>query len=332
MFEIRINSNKAWATQRETLTRLGKNYDAVKIRLDLSDEWEDLSKIAVFRAQDSMIDVPVMSEYLDIPPVMLQRENVHLLFGLYGTNTDGAVVIPTIWTDLGIVQPSPDPYGADNYDDPPAGLYAQLQALAAAAQSAAATAVSGTYAASIGFSLNAAGHLIMSVTENGETTTTDLGTVTAYAAAVDGGYTGTYAEFQAMLQASQTAQTKAQQALDAAEDVLETAQTASQNASAARATATRANDTASAVNTAVAGKQDKVITHEIQLLPGSIWENVSCVGATATNLIIYSPAPESLEAAADANVVMTAQGAGVVSFKASNTTTDTIVMNVAIFP
>ena len=332
MFEIRINSNKAWAVNRETLTRLGKNYDAVKIRLDLSSEWDNLSKIAVFRAQDSMIDVPVMGEYLDIPPVMLQRENVHLLFGLYGTNTDGAVVIPTIWTDLGIVQPSPDPYGADNYEDPPAWLYAQLQALAAAAQSAAATAVSGTYAASIGFSLNAAGHLIMSVTENGETTTTDLGAVTAYAAAVDGGYTGTYAEFQTMLQASQTAQTKAQQALDAASNVAGVAQQASQQAATALTNANSALTAANAASTAVAGKQAKVITHEISLAAGSEWENVSCVGATATNLIIYSPAPDSLEAAADAGVVMTAQGTDVVTLMASQATTETIVMNVAIFP
>lgn len=331
MFEIRINSNKAWAVNRETLTRLGKNYDAVKIRLDLSSEWDDLSKIAVFRAQDSMIDVPVMGEYLDIPPVVLQRENVHLQFGLYGVGQDGAVVIPTIWTDLGIVQPSPDPYGADNYEDPPAGLYAQLQALAAAAQSAAATAVSGTYAASINFSLNAAGHLIMSVTENGETTTTDLGTVTAYAAAVDGGYTGTYAEFQAMLQASQTAQTIAQQALVAASNVAGVAQTASQNATQARTDASNALQAANTANTAVAGKQDKVITHEISLAPGSSWTK-SCVGATATNLIIYSPATASLEAAADANVVMTAQGTDEVTFEASDTTTETIVMNVAIFP
>lgn len=332
MFEIRINSNKAWAVNRETLTRLSKNYDAVKIRMDLSSEWEDLSKIAVFRANDSMIDVPVMGEYLDIPPVMLQRENVHLLFGLYGTNTNGAVVIPTIWTDLGIVQPSPDPYGADNYEDPPAGLYAQLQALAAAAQSAAATAVSGTYAASIGFSLNAAGHLIMSVTEDGETTTTDLGTVTAYAAAVDGGYTGTYAEFQAMLQASQTAQTKAQQALDAASNVAGVAQQASQQAATALVNANSALTAANAASTAVAGKQAKVITHEITLAAGSEWENVGCVGATATNLIIYSPAPDSLEAAADAGVVMTAQGTDVVTFRASQATTEAIVMNVAIFP
>ena len=56
------------------------------------------------------------------------------------------------------------------------------------------------------------------------------------------------------------------------------------------------------------------------------------MGATATNLIIYSPAPASLEAAADANVVMTAQGTDEVTFEASNTTTETIVMNVAICP
>ena len=330
MFEIRINSNKAWAVNRETLTRLGKNYDAVKIRLDLSSEWDDLSKIAVFRAQDVMIDVPVMGEYLDIPPVMLQRENVHLLFGLYGVGQDGAVVIPTIWTDLGIVQPSPDPYGADNYEDPPAGLYAQLQALAAAAQSAAATAVSGTYAASINFSLNAAGHLIMSVTEDGETTTTDLGTVTAYAAAVDGGYTGTYAEFQAMLQASQTAQTKAQQALDAASNVAGVAQTASQNATQARTDASNALQAATAANTAVTWKQDKVIKRTIPLSSSSL-TNVGCQGVTPDSLVIWSPAPDSLETAAENNVVLSAQGTDTVDFTADGTWEDTITINVAIF-
>ena len=331
MFEIRINSNKAWAVNRETLTRLGKNYDAVKIRLDLSSEWDNLSKIAVFRAQDSMIDVPVMSEYLDIPPVMLQRENVHLLFGLYGTNTDGAVVIPTIWADLGIVQPSPDPYGADNYEDPPASLYAQLEAMAEDAAEAYTKAGQGIYVGENSLSINNDGYLVFTRTEGGVTTSTPLGKVTAYAAAKEEKPDLTYDQFKAMLVAGNDALELAQDAIDAAGDVTGVAQTASQNATQARTDASNALQAATTANTAVAGKQDKVITHGISLAPGSSWTK-SCLGATATNLIIYSPAPASLEAAADANVVMTAQGTDEVTFEASDTTTETIVMNVAIFP
>ena len=331
MFEIRINSNKAWAVNRETLTRLGKNYDAVKIRLGLSSEWENLSKIAVFRAQDSMIDVPVMSEYLDIPPVMLQRENVHLLFGLYGTNTNGAVVIPTIWTDLGIVQPSPDPYGADNYEDPPASLYAQMEAFAADAAEAYTKAGQGIYVGENSLSINSDGYLVFTRTEGGVTTSTLLGKVTAYAAAKEEDPELTYEEFKEILLDSQAAQEAAAAAVAAAGAVASQAQTASQNASQARSDASDALQAATAASAAVTGKQDKVITHAIELAPGSSWVK-SCVGATATNLIIYSPAPASLEAAADANVVMTAQGTDEVTFEASNTTTETIVMNVAIFP
>lgn len=331
MFEIRINSNKAWAVNRETLTRLGKNYDAVKIRMDLSNEWDDLSKIAVFRAQDAMIDVPVMGEYLDIPPVMLQRENVHLLFGLYGTNTDGAVVIPTIWTDLGIVQPSPDPYGADNYEDPPATLYAQLEAMAADAAEAYTKAGQGIYVGENSLSINNDGYLVFTRTEGGVTTSTPLGKVTAYAAAKEEEPDLTYEEFKQMLLASDTAQDVADEAWTKANTVEGVAQQASQQAATALANANSALTAANAASTAVAGKQDKVITHAIPLAAGSEW-NVSCVGATATNLIIYSPAPDSLEAAADAGVVMTAQGTDVVTFKASQATTEAIVMNVAIFP
>lgn len=330
MFEINITSNKAWAARRETLTRLGKNYDAVKIRLSWSQEWADLSKIAVFRAQDSMIDVPVLGEILDIPPVMLQKENVHLLFGLYGVGQDGAVVIPTIWTDLGIVQPSPDPYGADNYEDPPAGLYAQLEAFAEDAAEAYTKAGSGIYVGENSLSINSDGYLVFTRTEGGVTTSTPLGPVTAYAAAVEGGYTGTYAQFQAMLQASQTAQTKAQQALDAASNVEGVAQQASQNATQARNDASNALQAATAANTAVAGKQDKVIKRTIPLASTNLGP-VDCQGVTSDSLVIWSPAPGSLETAAENNVVLSAQGTNTVTFTADGTWEDTITINVAIF-
>lgn len=343
MFEITINANKAWVEKRETLTRAGKNYNAQRVHLDFSEEWEDLSKIAVFRALSLQLDVPVTSEIVTIPTAILEQAGVNLCMGLYGVNSDGTVVIPTIWADLGTIQPAPDPWGADNVDNPTPGLFAQLEALAKAAQSAAAAAASGVYAGAVSFSVNAAGHLIMSVTDEGVTTTTDLGAVTAYAAAVAGGYTGTYEQFQTLLTANAQTLEGVQEALDAVaavEDTAEAAQTAAEAAQSAAESAQGAAEDAqsdaeaaeAAVQQVASGKQDKYKKVAVTLASGqSSWAGLSATGVTASNLVLWGPAPGDLEAATEALVELTAQGAGTVSFSAASNTTKAITMNLAIF-
>ena len=58
MFRVQIEKNKAWVTERETLTLYCQGCDPVKIELSFNDEWDGLSKIAVFRAYDRQIDSP----------------------------------------------------------------------------------------------------------------------------------------------------------------------------------------------------------------------------------------------------------------------------------
>lgn len=339
MFEIQIDNNKAWVTNRETLTVYSEGYSAVQIRAWFGQEWENLAKIAVFRAYDAQIDIAMTEDTVEIPLQVLLKPNVHLQLGIYGISASGAVVIPTVWADLGIIQAGANPTAADNYAKPAMDLYAQVAALAAAAQSAAATAASGVYAGSVTFSVNAGGHLIMSVTEDGETTTTDLGTVSAYATALDAGYTGTYAQFKELLIANAETAYNVGAALAAAESVVGIAQTANTNASSALSSAGSASSAAAAASTAAAAaqtsadaKQAKVKTMTVTLSSGlSSWSNLSAPGVTASNLVIWGAAPASFDAAAAALVRMTAQGADVVSFEAAEAISEDITMNLAVF-
>lgn len=339
MFEITINSNKAWVLKRETLTRSGKNYEAQKVHLEFSEEWESLSKIAVFRALNLQLDVAVTGEVIDIPPAILEKAGVNLFLGLYGVASGGALVIPTIWADLGTIQPGADPWAADNVDTPTPALFVQMETLVRAAQAAAAAAASGVYAGSVNFDVDDDGHLIMSVTEDGQTTETDIGAVTAYAAAVEGGYEGSYAEFQALLTANARTEYEVEAARAAAESVSSTAaaaQTAAQNAQTAAEQATQtaaaAQTAAQNAQTAAAGKQAKYKTASVTLTANqSSWTNLSATGVTADNLVQWGPAPGSLAAATEALVEMTSQGAGTVSFAAESPTTEAITINLVIW-
>ena len=339
MFEIQIQNNKAWVLKRETLTRAGKNYEAQKVHLEFGDEWESLSKIAVFRALNLQLDVAVTGETVDIPSAILENAGVSLCMGLYGVSAGGTVVIPTIWAELGTIQPGADPWAAENVGTPTQALFAQLEALVRAAQAAAATAASGVYAGSVGFSVSSDGHLILCVTEDGETTETDLGPVTAYAAAVEGGYEGSYAEFQALLTANaRTAYEVDQigQVVDGISATATAAQTAAESAKSAAEYAAEAADHAAADATAVLnqlnGKQAQHKTATVTLAAGqSSWANLSATGVTASNLVQWGPAPGSLAAASEALVEMTAQGAGTVSFASDAPTSEAITINLVIW-
>ena len=332
MFRLRIDKNKAWVEQRETLTLYTEGSELVEIDLDFSEDWDDLSKIAVFRAYDAQIDIAMTGDSVEIPVSVLLQPNVHLYFGVYGVGGSGSVVISTIWADLGIVQASPNPTDAGNYGPPDLGLYEQLSALVTAAAAAAQTAATGVYAGDVSFSINSSGHLIMSVTDGGTTTETDMGAVTAYAAAVAGGYTGTYAQFQALLTANYaTSQTVAALESDVA-TAKSNAATALSTAQSASSAASAASTAASAAQTAVAGKQAKAKKATANLISGnSSWSGINVEGVTATNIVLWGPDPSSFLEAQDKQVRMTAQGAGTVSFTAEAATESAITMNLLIF-
>ena len=198
MFRVTVNNRKAWLTQSETITA---GSAGLEVAFTFSDEWTGLSKFAVFVAYDRTVAVPMTEDTITIDPAVMKLSGIHLFVGVYGVNTEGTTIIPTLYCDLGMIYPVADPQSADNYADPDASLYAQTLALAKAAQLAAGIAASGTFAGSATFRIDDNKNLMLDLTSDGVTSSTNLGPVTAYAAAVAGGSEETYEEFTAKMAA-----------------------------------------------------------------------------------------------------------------------------------
>ena len=96
-----------------------------QIQIEYDDSvWSDLRKTVVFKGYTT-VDIITDAATIVIPPEVVSRQHVRLSVGILGTSPDGAVVVPTLWADLGIVKPATDPSG-DNAADPQLPIWAQL--------------------------------------------------------------------------------------------------------------------------------------------------------------------------------------------------------------
>lgn len=101
---------------------------AVGVRFAFSEEWDGLTKTAVFTNGRDTVDVLAAKwdgDAVDIPPEVLTAAGRYARVGVYGTNASG-VVLPTVWATLGKVQPAAEPSG-DPSADPTLPVWAQLQ-------------------------------------------------------------------------------------------------------------------------------------------------------------------------------------------------------------
>lgn len=126
--EVQVTRAAAIMRNLEPLT-VGMS-KAVPVKLTMSADWNGLAKTAIFKAGTTQIDVTdaawVDATTVFVPPEVLTKAGSRVQFGLYGTDSDDAIVIPTIWVNLGKVQPAPDPSG-DPTVDPTLPVWAQIQ-------------------------------------------------------------------------------------------------------------------------------------------------------------------------------------------------------------
>lgn len=100
----------------------------VTVTFEYTDpKWDGLNKTAVFTAGNVTRDVLDADGVVTIPAEVLEKPNVKLYAGVYGTDADGKLVIPTIMIPVGIILPGADPSG-DPGTDPDLPIWAQLQA------------------------------------------------------------------------------------------------------------------------------------------------------------------------------------------------------------
>ena len=141
MIQISVDTRRAVVTNKETLT-VGSA--GIQVQFTLSEDWDALSKLAVFRVGDdgTKVDV-VLGESLTcvVPPEVLTQEDEVLFIGIYGANGQGTIIIPTIWASAGVVKPGTVPNTPANAQPTPE-IWAQILGVAQDAEQTAGDAMS----------------------------------------------------------------------------------------------------------------------------------------------------------------------------------------------
>lgn len=124
--QITVSAADARVTGAATLTSGMVGAKAAFVFSDAA--WTPLRKIAVFRAGSVRRDVEESDwsgNVCTIPWECLAEPDERLLAGVYGMDSTGAVVIPTVYADCGWILPGADP-GGDPAADPTSPFYTSL--------------------------------------------------------------------------------------------------------------------------------------------------------------------------------------------------------------
>lgn len=127
---MRIAEVKVANTTCETtpLVPIPKGIVGATVSIEYTDPaWDDLQKTVVFRSAVTKDVLDAGSEVV-VPAEVVSRAGVNLYMGVYGVDAANNVVIPTIWTELGLVNGAAAPSG-DTSSDPSLPVWAQIQGM-----------------------------------------------------------------------------------------------------------------------------------------------------------------------------------------------------------
>ncbi|MBQ9169186.1 MAG: hypothetical protein IJX67_12400 [Oscillospiraceae bacterium] len=96
-----------------------------KVQIEYTDDiWSGLNKTVVFRGSVTR-DVLDNGNEVIIPAEVLSRSGSNLFVGVYGTDAEKDLGLPTFWAKLGVIRDAADPEG-DPASDPSLPVWAQL--------------------------------------------------------------------------------------------------------------------------------------------------------------------------------------------------------------
>ena len=127
---MRIAEVKVAKTTCKTtpLVPIPKGIVGATVSIEYTDSaWDGLQKTVVFRSAVTK-DVLDAGNEVVVPAEVVSRAGVNLYMGVYGVDAANNVVIPTIWTELGLVNGAAAPSG-DTSSDPSLPVWAQIQGM-----------------------------------------------------------------------------------------------------------------------------------------------------------------------------------------------------------
>lgn len=125
MIQITCKGNSAICTRTERLT---SGMVGLQCKFEFDSAWDGLARTAVFWAGNQKRDVMLTGDTCTVPWEVLKTAGYQLVIGVYGTNADGTLVIPTVYAMCGGIASGADPSG-DTETDPTLPIWAQTQAL-----------------------------------------------------------------------------------------------------------------------------------------------------------------------------------------------------------
>ena len=132
MFLVAANTRQALVGQKEWITT---GSSGIQVQFLFSDDWEGLSKFAVFRnaeIEESKIPIALPESNLtELPAENCAAEYVDekVYVGVYGSDGLGHIIIPTIWVSLGVLKEGAAYEGMDP-PQPTQDMWAQILAIA----------------------------------------------------------------------------------------------------------------------------------------------------------------------------------------------------------
>lgn len=104
-------------------SRITSGTVGLPVEFTFDREWDELKKIFVFKAGNVTKSV---ENPTTVPWEVLEKPGVWLSVGVYGTNSDGSIVIPTIWANVSPIHIGVDPDG-DPTTDPTPSIWQSVQ-------------------------------------------------------------------------------------------------------------------------------------------------------------------------------------------------------------
>ena len=120
--EIEVSGAAAVVTKKQPVV---SGTVGLPVVFHFDESWQKLEKIAVFRANGKIMDQICTQTETIVPWELLTKPGCHLWCGVYGCHKDGRVQLPTVWADLGQIEPGAEPSG-DVSAEPTLPVWQQL--------------------------------------------------------------------------------------------------------------------------------------------------------------------------------------------------------------
>ena len=132
MIQFHANRRSAFCVSDDRLTTGSVGLETV---FRFSEDWEAApARVAVFRGSGRSVDVLLTGDCCSVPPEVLTEAGDVLSIGVYGTDGNGSLVIPTVYDEAGTIERGAEPSGLEP-DEQTQPLIDQLVTAAQAARS-----------------------------------------------------------------------------------------------------------------------------------------------------------------------------------------------------